>query len=342
MPHRLQVIVLPKGGHTASDWEDAWSIGGDERETRFAVADGATESSFAGVWASLLTAQWAAHPLLATDPVSIGAWLADVQSLWRARVDLSRLPWYAAEKAAQGAFSALLGLAVRPDPVLAGCGTWQAFALGDCCLFQFVALGDDVAGPCLGAAFPIDATAGFSNRPFLLSSRADRNDRAVASAALAAGLYAPGDRLVLASDAVAAWLLRGAEIGEDRLARLAACETPETATALLVAERAAGRMRNDDVTALVITCGGLAPVTPAESPRENGTARAGQSGARSQEQNPDRDPGHAPGDALDVVPAATTDAPEPAMLPRPLAPAGPGGPDGSVHLPSDPPKVAGP
>ncbi len=56
MNRRLQaqwrVFALPKRGHRLEEYEDAYA--GNPDGGRFAVADGAAESSFANVWAQLL------------------------------------------------------------------------------------------------------------------------------------------------------------------------------------------------------------------------------------------------------------------------------------------------
>jgi len=44
--HRWRALGLPKRGHSAEEYEDAFA--GDPKVGRFAVADGASESSFAG------------------------------------------------------------------------------------------------------------------------------------------------------------------------------------------------------------------------------------------------------------------------------------------------------
>ena len=47
-----QTLSLPKRGHSADEFEDAFAF--DPAAGRYAVADGASESSFAGLWARLL------------------------------------------------------------------------------------------------------------------------------------------------------------------------------------------------------------------------------------------------------------------------------------------------
>ena len=45
-PLRWSVLRLPKQGNTDAEYEDAWAA--DAAAGRFAVADGASETSFAG------------------------------------------------------------------------------------------------------------------------------------------------------------------------------------------------------------------------------------------------------------------------------------------------------
>ncbi len=47
---RWGVLCLPKRGNTEDEYEDAWAV--DPARGRFAVADGASETSFAGRWRS--------------------------------------------------------------------------------------------------------------------------------------------------------------------------------------------------------------------------------------------------------------------------------------------------
>jgi hypothetical protein len=48
----VQAFWLPKAGNTTKEYEDAFDYSIAER--RFAVADGATDSAFAGHWARIL------------------------------------------------------------------------------------------------------------------------------------------------------------------------------------------------------------------------------------------------------------------------------------------------
>ena len=92
---------------------------------RFAVADGASETSFAKEWAELLVARFIAAP---PQPADLRAWVEPMQATWAQSHLEKPAAWYAEQKARDGAFSSLLGLAIEDDK-------WRALAVGDSCLF---------------------------------------------------------------------------------------------------------------------------------------------------------------------------------------------------------------
>jgi Protein phosphatase 2C len=237
------VFRLPRAGSTRPEYEDgvAWS----PRQRRFAVADGASASAFARLWAHLLVHAYAAGWLM---PETLESDLSRIQARWAALVDRRRLPWYAAEQARRGAFAALVGLSVRPD------GGWAALAVGDCCLFH-------LRGQELLLAFPLSDPEAFTNRPMLLGSRPLSNVslRQCGAIATASGVWRPGDTFLLMSDALAAAFLRlRAEAGAplapgDRPSSLPGLDFDRTRRGFrrwVEALRAQRIMRNDDVSLL--------------------------------------------------------------------------------------------
>src|SRR5438477_11487250 len=89
---------LPKRGHAPGEYEDAFA--GDPARRRFAVADGASESSFAAAWARLLAEGFVA----ARKPWRDLDWLGPLRQRWAGEVDGLELPWYAEMKREEGAF----------------------------------------------------------------------------------------------------------------------------------------------------------------------------------------------------------------------------------------------
>src|SRR5262249_6783433 len=150
-----------------------------EEHGRFAIADGATESSFAALWARLLVAEFAAAPH--PDLAPWAAWLPGLQQRWAEQVGNHALPWYAEAKIQQGAFATFLGLVVRAL-------RWQAVAVGDSCLFQ-------TRGEELRYSFPVFCAADFDTSPWLVGSRGADAATVERRSRRAEGDWQAGDRL---------------------------------------------------------------------------------------------------------------------------------------------------
>jgi hypothetical protein len=237
-PIFCKALALPKRGHTVAEYEDAVALG--EERGRFAIADGATESSFAALWARLLVAEFAGAPHGDLAPWS--AWLPALQQRWAAQVGSPVLPWYAETKLQQGAFATFLGLVVRE-------ARWHALAVGDSCLFQ--TRGDD-----LRYAFPLFSAADFDTTPWLVGSRGCDPATVERRTRRAEGDWQPGDRLWLMTDALAKWFLEQVETCSRPWAELDGLlrgPSPQHEFEGWVDHhRDSGRLRNDDVTLLVL------------------------------------------------------------------------------------------
>jgi hypothetical protein len=211
---------------------------------RLAVADGATETSFAGLWAQLLVRLYGRHQV-SLDLPDVG--LCRIRKIWKKCVTKRPLPWYAEAKVQMGAFSSLLGLSISKATSENGNeGSWTALGVGDSCLFQI--RGDD----CL-VAFPLESSEGFSSRPALLSSAPD-SFLADVPKFRKAGSWVPGDVFYLMTDALACWFLRRWEVSADPLECLRGVGGQADFERLVTRERsgalpdASPLLRNDDVT----------------------------------------------------------------------------------------------
>src|SRR6266566_1878122 len=201
-----------------------------------AVAAGATESSFAKLWAVLLAESYVRSDLAGAE---FFARLKPARRLWRRRLAGRPLPWFATEKAEQGAFAAFLGVGL-----VAHKKRWTALAVGDCCLMQV----DDVGkGMRAVETFPLQRSSQFTMSPYLIGSRSDDEslkDRIQVSK----GSLRDGDMLLLATDAMAAWLLKRHEEGRPLWKWLyRKLATPESFAAMVAYGRKNG-LRNDDFT----------------------------------------------------------------------------------------------
>ncbi|MBI3893445.1 MAG: protein phosphatase 2C domain-containing protein [Candidatus Wallbacteria bacterium] len=204
------------------------------------MADGATESSYAGVWARLLVERFAAGEIELATAADFLSDVASLESLWRGAVLTPNLPWFAEEKILQGASAAFLGLTLAGEQ---GALAWRAVAVGDACL-ALVRDGE------LLQSFPWERAEDLGSRPVLLSSAPRNRTRLLEHVRLTGGPCAPGDELFLMTDGLARWFLESYAGGDKPWHILAgiASDSEEQFAPWVAELREAGVMRNDDVT----------------------------------------------------------------------------------------------
>jgi hypothetical protein len=235
----IDTFSCPKAGNAAEEYEDASSIrlpaGRDL--CRVAVADGATESSFSGLWAALLVESFTRG---AATGLEFFDQLAAARRLWRRRVSTRPLAWYAAEKMRHGAFAAFLGLELD-----AAARSWRAVAIGDCCLLQL-----DAARPQMRVvrAFPLEHSREFGSSPYLVGSDPAGNSDIRTHFRVSHGSLRDEDVLLVATDALAAWLLRRSEEGQPVWRLLTTGLRGHSGFAWVVEKARQNGIRNDDLT----------------------------------------------------------------------------------------------
>lgn len=260
----IEAFSLPKNGCTESDCEDAHSSQKTAQRVDLSIADGATESCFAREWAEMLVKGFLAtrQPFLTGSPGPIEATIARLGEEWRrasaAAYASQPAPWYISQKAAEGAFAALLGLSIfdfngvsraryAPGSADLSAGKWYAAAIGDACLFH-------LRDGNLLKSFPIRASEEFDNRPFLLSSLPSRNIDVMHRLKRQSGEWRAGDVFLLMTDALACWFLKCLEQhGQVPDAALGVRSHSEFANLVNYARQERGKngntmLRNDDVT----------------------------------------------------------------------------------------------
>jgi hypothetical protein len=238
---REHSFLLPKEGSSALECEDA--IARNSRTRRFAVGDGATEAFDSRRWARYLTYAWVNAQQIDLSRELFVSVLKRMGEQFTRRIDVTVLPWYAAEKAASGSFAAFIGLEIAPD------GIWKAVALGDCCLFH-------ERGNHMIKAFPITTSECFGSRPALIPSQPGAVDDAAQNLKTCIGQLEQGDSIWLMSDAIACWYLIQCEEETNSPAFEALGSAIHGGyaeiAALVECERRARRLRNDDVALLYI------------------------------------------------------------------------------------------
>ena len=230
---------LPKHGSTDAEYEDASSIA--LKDFRFAIADGATEASFSGIWARQLVRAFTGKKF--SLPFQLEE-LKPLQARWQTIVHRHPLPWYAEEKVSNGAFAAFLGLELSEENGADGLKrTWRASAAGDTCLVQ-------IRGNEIQNAFPYKDSASFNNHPDLLGSTNIFNGTGEGLISHQTGTWGCDDVFFLMTDALACWFFKSVEQGQEpwNILRDLDTEAQGSFEDFVAGLRSANVMKNDDVT----------------------------------------------------------------------------------------------
>jgi len=244
----LRSFWLPKAGNSITEYEDAfWPQSEGEHAgstVQFAVADGATESSFSRLWARMLvmafcnlaTFSWPSQKRIQDCVTKYG-------QRWVKNITQKPLPWFVQNKVQQGAFASLTGLQLNTSSK-----TWQVLAIGDSCLFH-------VRGTDLLTSFPVKKADEFGYHPLLLSVRPEKNnliwekyDQLVA----AISTFQSGDNFFLMTDALAHWFLTRVEAKETPWLTLLNLTNQQDFELWVSEMRYTQQLHNDDITLLLI------------------------------------------------------------------------------------------
>jgi hypothetical protein len=253
----VSTYSLPKRGHNPHENQDAFrplltarcqyiidsSSEWQQPDFMAAVADGATESMLSDIWARILVSRvshlFSDGGLPSLINLSSSAWSRFKRRKASAGRSLTLLPaWLEEPGLEQGAFSTLVALRLAEDQ------TWRALAVGDSCLFH-------VRDNELLLQWPIQKSADFAKRPYLLCSEQGPSRQLDDNTRLISGQWSVDDHFFLMSDAIACWFERQYEKGEKPwlpLLNLGTDEAEGTFEELVAHRRQAGEMRNDDVT----------------------------------------------------------------------------------------------
>lgn len=231
----LLAASTPKAGNQPEECEDRLAVGPDG--LCFAVADGASETSFARLWAGILSERFVEHPAEALAQT----WLLDARQAFVKSLDLTRLPWHALEKLRRGSHAALAG--VRIDP---GEGTFEVRAWGDACV-AWVHAGTV-------ACFPFNEVAAMPERPYLISTVPEQNEAASAAhdTSLLVKLNPGSTTIFVMTDAMSRWFLGELGAGSQPWCDLLALPDEAALTAWVEHARARGVLENDDVALIIL------------------------------------------------------------------------------------------
>lgn len=256
MPAAQSVVFHePKHGSAAVEWEDGAGYVDPVPPTgigRYVVVDGATEAFDSIGWASLLVDGFLRlggppAPVILSR-AAMDAWVGQLQEEWSATERAFSNVFEERKFLEDGSFATFLGCVIALEGNTA---RWSAAAVGDTVLFH-------VRGTRLLRTFPDDTTFGIN--PEGMFTQPSQRARTVTAFDFADGELAVGDRLFLATDAFAEWMVRWAGTDPGWLWTTLSRLDHHTGFRRFVAERRAhDGMKNDDATLLRIEITAAAP-----------------------------------------------------------------------------------
>lgn len=209
---------------------------------RVAVADGASGSLCAGLWAEQLVQRFSSGRLRATGE---GWDMARLASRWRVSAQRrlvrqygGNLPWYVETKLEAPAQASLLGVEIQRDPIDRNVVRFAALGIGDSCLVHMRQEG-------VLTTWPISHPDNFDNDPILIAA-SELEEPVERMHPGLTGTIEPGDRLYLLTDAIAAWFMRHQPESAAMLDPLFA--EPPRFPDWLNGQRDKQAVKNDDVT----------------------------------------------------------------------------------------------
>lgn len=244
---RVKVFCLHhwKSEYDAQSSEDAWGV--DCSGGVFAIADGAGTTLFARQWATVLVEHGLSTPLLSNDPFELEWWLRAARQRFERQAPLRQdMSWNALQKAqGQGSYSTFAS--VRISQVDASSAQATLLAIGDSCILH-------ASGETLHS-FPLEQPAQFEQAPLCLPTLARVFSRTFHRCQAQVVTLAAGDTLLLATDAVAKWIV-SAGAGRYTSAREAMQVVMELSQedwpTFIETCRSNGAMADDDSTALLL------------------------------------------------------------------------------------------
>lgn len=258
-------FILPKEGEPLVECQDRYALNSMSR--CYAVADGVAGSFVPGPWARTVADGFVGRNGEFSSKEDFQRWLKDCSNRWQNWMEERWVPTMNALRERngdqpgdwsndirQGAQTTLIGCSLYRSPNIHDVSTMvRIFAVGDSEFFRF-SPGTNGSWK-LTDAFPFTDPAEFNARPDTLVSlpRADLLERTWQSRKTLLVHAYPGDRLVLATDTLAKWLLGQVQQGNaGRWIPLLTCGNAGEFEQRIRQEFYADHVDDDDVTMLMI------------------------------------------------------------------------------------------
>lgn len=236
---KIDTYYSPKIGNKPEEYEDAFAV--NPGRGKLAVADGASDSIFSGLWARSLVKSYVESNLSITNDDFVERLVSAAREKWHTDIEWDTLRLFVKNKAINGSFSTMI---LTESIGNNSFDRVRVLSVGDSCILMNR---NESA-----ASFPLEDYRDFNISPELVWSgygspfskeykwkRPPFQTRDF--------IIEPGETVLMATDAVSKWILQYFPDSWDKVT------SAETDLKVLFEEEVReGRMRNDDLTLLKI------------------------------------------------------------------------------------------
>ncbi|WP_393971982.1 hypothetical protein OXIME_000578 [Oxyplasma meridianum] len=239
---KIKNFHISKLGNPSREYED--SLNFDLEKGRFAIADGASGSTFSDIWAESLTQTFVNSriDLFENTNEIMEDMISTSREYWYDNINWKALPWFLKNKSISGSYSTFLGLQIKKTT---GKLMFKSISVGDSCMFI-------IDGVKIKVSFPIKFPDQFGNNPKLIWSGQGfpvKKKLKVPEPELSefSGSFENNQAVVLATDAAAKWVMENTEYAMDIF--LNDFQSLDSRIPKLIDE---GKIRNDDFTVAIL------------------------------------------------------------------------------------------
>ncbi len=207
MELNIKAFKLHKIGEAYENCHDNYAF--DLEEKRFAIADGVSKSFFPALWSKLLVDHFMKDVSIFNEK-DIDRWLRTTRKRWltelNANMDWNNQPFFVRNRKHESAFSTFAGIDFFQNKEDSNSKAlfYKAIVIGDSCLFHF--RGEE------HRVFNKEKSVEFDNFPICISSREQlKEDKKKLDFTPIHSTVTEGDIILLATDAVAKWVLENIE-----------------------------------------------------------------------------------------------------------------------------------
>lgn len=227
---------------------------------RAAVTDGVSASFLPSRWAEIIAAAYVEQPF--NGPYEFITWLTNCSAEWyrwteqewllpllKQATGIQQEQAYWQREIARGAETTLIGCSLAPQQLKTGEVIVHVDAIGDS---NFFFVHPVEVGPWPYKAFPLKSAEQFGANPDTLPTALQYIDGTWEYVKMQKYRVVPGDYLILATDALAEWILTALDRGQNPWSELLEIRDEQAFRTFVEQKRASGRMHLDDTTMLVI------------------------------------------------------------------------------------------